>query len=105
MRTRFLTTALLTLLAMPAAAGKFFIVEEPGDLSGTMGRASSPRQLGANAGNPLPPANFVGQYYTTPALCTYSRVEAPGYATSWYLVMNPHHIGQPNANPSCPTRL
>lgn len=55
--------------------------------------------------NPRPPANYQGQWYTTPDGCSYSRAQAPGYAPSWHLIINPHHIGQPNAKASCPAML
>lgn len=52
--------------------------------------------------NPAPPASYVGQWYTTPGGCSYSRAQAPGYAPTWHLIINPHHIGQPPAKASCP---
>lgn len=55
--------------------------------------------------NPPPPANYQGQWYTTPDGCSYSRAQAPGYPPSWHLIINPHHIGQPNAKASCPAML
>ncbi len=55
--------------------------------------------------NPPPPVNYQGQWYTTPDGCSYSRAKAPGYAPTWHLIINPHHIGQPNARKSCPAML
>lgn len=55
--------------------------------------------------HPRPPANFQGQWYTTPGKCSYSRAQAPGYAVQWVLILNPHHIGQPPATKRCPARL
>ncbi len=52
-----------------------------------------------------PPAAHQGQWYTTPDGCSYSRAQAPGYPTSWHLIINPYHIGQPNAKASCPAML
>lgn len=57
------------------------------------------------AANPRPPESHGGQWYTTPAGCSYSRAQAPGYPASWHLILNPHHINQPAAKPSCPATL
>lgn len=63
--------------------------------------------LGAGAAPklPMPPEGFQGQWFTTPNGCSYSRAKAPGYPTSWHLILNPHHIGQPPAKRSCPAVL
>ena len=50
---------------------------------------------------PAPPASYQGQWYTTPDGCSYSRAQAPGHAPMWVLIINPHHIGQPNAGRHC----
>ncbi len=55
--------------------------------------------------NQRPPDSYQGQWYTTPDGCSYSRAKAPGYRTTWHLIINPHHIGQPNAKKSCPVML
>lgn len=55
--------------------------------------------------HPKPPANYSGQWYTTPGGCSYSRAQAPGYPVTWHLIINPHHIGQPMAKSSCPRLL
>lgn len=52
-----------------------------------------------------PPDSYQGQWYTTPNGCSYSRAQAPGYAVMWVLILNPHHIGQPNAGPHCAVLL
>ena len=54
---------------------------------------------------PRPPDTHQGQWYTSPQGCSYSRAKAPGYRTTWHLILNPHHIGQPNAKPRCPAML
>ncbi|WP_198389349.1 hypothetical protein [Roseovarius faecimaris] len=54
---------------------------------------------------PAPPSSYQGQWYTTPDGCSYSRAKAPGYATMWVLIQNPHHIGQPPAGAHCATLL
>ncbi len=54
---------------------------------------------------PRPPASYEGQWYTSPAGCSYSRAQAPGEPVRWYLILNPHHIGQPKAKKGCPIRL
>lgn len=41
------------------------------------------------------------QWITTPNGCSYSRTQAPGYPVQWVLILNPHHIGQPNAHIGC----
>lgn len=46
-----------------------------------------------------------GQWMTTADGCTYSRAQAPGYAPTWHLVINPHHVGQPNAHRGCKSSL
>ena len=55
--------------------------------------------------NQRPPDSFQGQWYVTPAGCSYSRAQAPGYPPQWYLIVNPHHLGQPPAKRSCPRVL
>ncbi|MCO6383566.1 MAG: hypothetical protein JXQ91_16800 [Vannielia sp.] len=67
--------------------------------------STSAAAFGKSRSNPRPPAGFHGQWYTTPAGCSYSRAQAPGEPVKWYLILNPHHIGQPPAKKSCPTRL
>lgn len=59
----------------------------------------------AKGKNPRPPSSFEGQWYVTPGGCSYSRTQAPGYPPKWYLIVNPHHLGQPPAKPSCPRVL
>ncbi len=78
-----------------------------------LGIAGSSLPLAAAAGpaavNPkvhvAPSADYKEQWFTTQDNCTYSRTSAPGYGTQWYLVLNPHHVGKPNAHGKCPTRL
>lgn len=48
-----------------------------------------------------PPASFKGQWFTTADGCSYSRANPPGGAPTWHLILNPHHIGQPNAHAGC----
>lgn len=53
---------------------------------------------------PQPPAGTVQtgtQWITTPDGCSYSRTQAPGYPVQWVLILNPHHIGRPNAHLKC----
>ncbi|MDF1873312.1 hypothetical protein [Vannielia sp.] len=61
--------------------------------------------FGRGKNNIRPPASYQGQWYTTAAGCSYSRAQAPGEGAKWYLILNPHHIGQPPAKKSCPARL
>ena len=53
---------------------------------------------------PQPPAGTIRtgtQWITTPDGCSYSRTQAPGYPVQWILILNPHHIGQPDAHIGC----
>lgn len=43
-----------------------------------------------------PPVNFQGQWFTTADGCSYSRT-----ASGWFLIQNPHHLGQPSAHRGC----
>ena len=45
------------------------------------------------------------QWITTPNGCSYSRTQAPGYPVQWILILNPHHIGQPDAHMGCAPML
>lgn len=40
-------------------------------------------------------------HWTSPNGCTYSRTHDAGGRVVWYLVQNPHHVGQPNAHSGC----
>ncbi|SIT15033.1 hypothetical protein SAMN05421759_12146 [Roseivivax lentus] len=53
----------------------------------------------------VPSENFRGQWFTTPDGCSYSRTQAPGYPVRWMLILNPRHIGQPNAHRGCKSML
>jgi len=54
----------------------------------------------------VPPADTAtGNYFTTEDGCTYRRAQAPGYAPTWHLIQNPHHIGKPSAHRGCPGSL
>lgn len=52
-----------------------------------------------------PPASFSGQWFTTADGCSYSRAKAPGYAPTWHLIQNPHHIGGRAPHRGCPVIL
>jgi len=52
-----------------------------------------------------PPESYDGQWYTTSDGCSYSRANPPGGVSTWYLIQNPHHIGQPNAHWGCAQTL
>lgn len=52
-----------------------------------------------------PPAGYQGQWFTTTSGCSYSRAQAPGEPVKWYLILNPHHIGKPDAHKGCAPRL
>lgn len=82
-----------TLLCLPAIA--LALAATPADAFGKVKRAAPS----------APSDSYQGQWYTTPDGCSYSRAKAPGYATMWVLILNPHHIGQPNAGPHCVAML
>lgn len=82
------------LLAVPALALALTAVA-PDDANARAKRSKTPP----------PPSTYEGQWFTTPDGCSYSRAKAPGYATMWILILNPHHIGQPPAGKHCATML
>ncbi|MGX9354021.1 hypothetical protein ACS3SW_02320 [Roseobacteraceae bacterium S113] len=47
-----------------------------------------------------PPSGFNSNWYISPAGCAYSKA-----GSMWILIQNPHHLGLPNADPSCPNTL
>lgn len=49
--------------------------------------------------------NFSSQIYVTPDNCSYRRTQAPGYPPMWILILNPYHLGLPDAHRSCPGML
>lgn len=61
--------------------------------------------LFARADHAPPPSGFNGRYFTTPDDCTYAKTQAPGYAPMWILILNPYHVGRPNAHRNCPGTL
>jgi hypothetical protein len=68
------------------------------------GLAAMPAQAYGNKRAPSAPQQMYqtgGQWMTTPDGCSYSRTQAPGYPPMWVLILNPHHIGQPNAHARC----
>lgn len=61
-------------------------------------------QDGRAQGTPRVPADVRThgtQWITTREGCSYSRTQAPGYPVQWILILNPHHIGQPDAHLGC----
>ena len=54
---------------------------------------------------PLAQAQHRDQWMTTADGCTYSRVQAPGYAAKWMLVGNPTHIKRPYGGSRCKNSL
>ncbi len=64
--------------------------------------AGSALAFGAQRTPQIPVASNQGsQWMTTANGCSYSRTQAPGYGVVWVLILNPHHIGQPNAHRGC----
>jgi|GEM_PF-1825889 len=70
------------------------------DISSLIGRSS-----GQNIRTSTAPAHANGQHMTLANGCSYSRAQAPGYAPTWHLILNPHHLGQPNAHKGCAPML
>ena len=52
-----------------------------------------------------PAATYQGQWFTTADGCSYTRTQAPGYAVSWILIQNPHHINKPDVADHCANML
>lgn len=88
-------------------ATETFGPKDSGDISDVFGKATSPnnpyggRRIPAGYSGDYHPAPGNGVYWTSPDGCTYSRTQAPGHEPEWYLVLNPHHIGKPNAHAQC----
>ncbi len=65
--------------------------------------------IGPSSGNNIrivaAPTGAYGQHMTLANGCSYSRAQAPGYAPTWHLILNPHHISQPNAHRGCAAML
>lgn len=65
----------------------------------------------AKAGPQDPPQSPIvvethgSQWITTSDGCSYSRTQAPGYPVQWMLILNPHHIGKPDAHIDCAPML
>jgi len=47
----------------------------------------------------------MAQTHTTPDGCSYTRAQAPGYAASWHLIINPERVGLPTPTARCATTL
>lgn len=71
--------SIVAMTALPASA----------DLSQKFGRASSKKMKIASS-HLLPPADYKGQWWTSPDNCEYSRAGRPG-ETVWYLIINTAH--------------
>lgn len=63
----------------------------PANAIGTQRAPMQPQQI----------QTYGSQWMTTANGCSYSRTQAPGYPPMWVLILNPHHIGQPNAHAGC----
>ncbi len=46
-----------------------------------------------------------GQWQTLSNGCSYSRAQAPGYAPTWHLIVNPQNVGLPTAPRKCKPML
>lgn len=80
-----------------------------GDRIANMFQKNNVHLASANGGHKRvynrPPASYKGQWFTTSDGCSYSRANPPGGVSTWYLIQNPHHIGQPNAHWDCAPTL
>lgn len=65
----------------------------------------SQKTLRATNANPNPGPEYRGQVYVTPAGCSYSRAQVPGYKPTWHLIRNGAAAGLTNAHRRCPTML
>lgn len=99
MKTMLLTLALT--ISLPSLA----IADIQGFATGLSQDTTQPLVWKAAMGHQPPGAEYQGAFYTTPDACTYRRIQAPGHAVSWFLIVNPHHIGKPAAHRGCPGRL
>jgi len=50
-------------------------------------------------------ADSSGQWRTLSNGCSYSRAQAPGYAPTWHLIVNPQRIGMPARPKNCKPML
>ncbi|WP_300013390.1 hypothetical protein [uncultured Roseobacter sp.] len=79
MLKHFMALALGSALALPVSAEGI----SAGSTKATMVNYTSPM---------MPPANYRGQWWTSPDNCQYSRAGRPG-ETVWYLIVNTAHEG------------
>ena len=82
------------MLKFLSAAGVVLALVLPADV---MAGQSQKHQLVEYSSPLLPPANYKGQWWTSPDKCQYSRAGRPG-ETVWYLIVNTAHM-------KCPSRL
>lgn len=77
-------------------------------IASTLGFAGQTATAAGTYKAPPVPGNVMttgSQWITTADGCSYSRTQAPGYPVQWVLILNPHHIGQPNAHIKCAPML
>ncbi|MFY0311940.1 hypothetical protein ACFMBG_18830 [Leisingera sp. D0M16] len=110
---KLLTVPTALLLSLSACGASNFAAPEYDntDISAVFGPATGYRNLD---GGRVVSRNYQGdgpvwggnaKHWTSPDGCTYSRTQAPGREPVWYLVLNPHHAGKPNAHGGCPIRV
>lgn len=81
----FAMLGLVSLTVSDAETPKGLILAQASPFASTQGYVAQP----------------VSDYMTTADGCTYRRTQAPGYPARWILVINPGHIGRPNASGRC----
>lgn len=73
-------------------------------IAATFGLSGEDASAAGPSPTPMVPATVQthgSQWITTQDGCSYSRTQAPGYPVQWILILNPHHIGKPDAHLKC----
>jgi len=93
--TRFNTKNTLTLLSAIALSAGFAQTAAAEQWSNNTNAANPNMQISTKS------VSDGGQWRTLANGCSYSRAQAPGYAPSWYLIVNPQTIGLPARPKNC----
>jgi len=100
MMTRFNTKTLALLSALALSAG-FAQATHAGQLNGTNANPQISSKSITNGGQ----SSNGGQWQTLSNGCSYSRAQAPGYAPTWHLIVNPQMMGLPTPTHRCKGRI
>ncbi|KMK67486.1 hypothetical protein [Puniceibacterium sp. IMCC21224] len=90
MKTSILA-ATLALMAAPVAA----------DIQGFTTGLSNDATVWNAASRAPTGGNVSESIYVTSDNCSYRKTQAPGHPPMWILIVNPHHLGLPNAHRGC----